>query len=308
MTMRKLKKKVYLIGGRPELVIYGDIEPVFASTELRPADSSIIESEHDAIRIYFLGGALAREIPVEIPEALRTIINGSEVCITTDGITEFGEWYGRAGSVVDTTRKLAVIVFPGLRNFNRDFVSRFIFRPILDELLCLSGYIPLHAAGVACHGAGCIITGYAGSGKTSLIDGLMDMGFDFLADDRVVVKRGDRNSVCMYAMPEYIRRAVTARGPKHKISPPAVSSEKVPVKYILFLGKKKRGKTFLKALSGTEAAARLMQAVSANPEPRMRQQMFELITDMCQKAVSYDLSGHGSIRKWVRSAFDLFNK
>ena len=295
-----MKKKVYLIGERPELILYGDIEPVFAAAELLPVIDNQVEPVIDAIRIFFFGGAAAEHFPFEIPPSSKTVFENDDVRITSDGINRYGQWYGRALSVLNPEKKTAVIVLPGLRALNTDFISRYIFRPILDELLYDSGYMLLHAAGVASHGEGCIITGPAGSGKTSVVSGLIDKGFEFIADDRIVLKKDDDDRVCMYAFPEYIRRVVTARGPKRLVLPPVSNTKRAVVKHIVLLhGEETEDETTLRAISAAESSARLIRLVSVEPETGQHSRLFEFITDMCDDAESCLLSGRGDVDAWV---------
>jgi len=306
MTVPKLKKKVYSIGGSPELVVYGDINPVFAATELIPSEDHTAEPERDAIRIFFLGGTQAAAAPLEIPPDTRPVFEDSDVTIKAKGAYRYGEWYGRARSITDLERKLAIIVLPGLKPLNKDFISRFIFRPILDSLLSERGYIPIHAAGIAFGTGGCIIAGPAGSGKTSLLTGLVERGFGFMADDRILVKEDSVKGVCMHAFPEYIRCAVTARGPKRLVLPPPTAIETTPVHFILILeGKSAINTPSLKAIGKAEAAARLFQFISANLEPFARHRAFNIIGDLCDISNAYVVRGWGNPRAVIRLTADI---
>ena len=260
-----LKKKVYPIGGSPDLVVYGDIESVFTATELIPLSHPVIEPVRDAMRMFFFGGAAAYDIPVELSSAAQTVFEAGDVHLAVDGALRIGTWFGRAQTVVRIDRKLAVIVITGLQGLNKDFISRRLFRPVLDELLSGIGYVMLHAAGVAAGDGGCIITGPAGSGKTSLLFGLVENGFGFLADDRILIRKEPDNPVMLYAFPEYIRLAINPRWPKRLIAPPDSAVTRTRVKHILFLqGGKPGGKTELLPVGAAEAAARLLQSISLN--------------------------------------------
>ncbi len=301
-----LKKKVYLIGGSPDLVVYGDIEPVFAAIELIPLDHPAIEPVRDAVRIFFLGGQAAYDIPVELSSLAQTVFESGDVHLAVDGALRIGTLFGRAQTVVRIDRKLAVIVIPGLRGLNIDFISRRLFRPVLDELLAGIGYITLHAAGVAAGDGGCIITGPAGSGKTSLLYGLLENGFGFLADDRILIRKEHDNPVMMYAFPEYIRLAINSRAPKRLIVPPDSTVTKTRVKYILFLqGGKHCGKMELLPVGAAEAAARLLQSISLNTGQTIQQREFELIGDSMEDAKAFRLSGWGNGRRWVSMVSEL---
>ena len=301
-----LKKKVFSIGGRPELIVYDDIEQVFAATELIPSGERTIMPVHNAspfVRVFFFGGATACDIPVDVPSPAHTVFEADDVRIAADGALRFGAWFGRAQTVVHRDSKVAVIVVPGLKGLNKDFISRYLFRPILDELLCGIGYIPLHAAGVTAGGGGCIIAGPAGSGKTSLLYGLIGNGFGFLADDRILIRKEPDTPVLMYSFSEYIRLAVNPRRPKRLISPPDAPVKRTGVRYVLFLqGPASGQKTELRPAGAAEAAAMLLHFVSrvpVNTDHAVRQKAFGMIGDILEHAKAFRLSGWGSRQHWV---------
>ena len=207
--MKKLQRKIYRIGGEPELVVYGDIGPVFKATELRAVRDNSLKPNSGAIRIYCFGGTVCGNIPVEIPDTALTVHESDDILLKADGFIRYGDWYGKAQSVADLQRKQAVILVSGLNGLNLDFVSRFIFRPVLDSLCAASGYLPFHAAGVVSAGGGCMIMGPAGAGKSSLVKGLVENGFQFLADDRILIKQAGAEESFIHAFPEYIRHTVS---------------------------------------------------------------------------------------------------
>lgn len=69
----------------------------------------------------------------------------------------------------------------------------------------------LHASAVACDGRGLLILGPSGSGKSALALQLMAFGADLVADDAVVLRRGEDGTLAATA-PDTIRGLVEARG------------------------------------------------------------------------------------------------
>lgn len=304
--MKKLHRKIFLIGGEPELAVYGDITTVFKATELRTAYDQSTGLKSDAIRIYFFGEASCGNMPVEIPHTARLIYESEDVVLKAHGAVRYGDWYGKARSVADLQRKKAIIVVPGLNRLNIDFVSRFIFRPVLDRLLAASGYIPFHAAGVVSSDGGCLIIGTAGAGKSNLVKGLVESGFQFLADDRILIKYGGPGGLFIHAFPEFIRYAVSDHSLKRMISPPDTADTVVPVTRIFFLDGNKSDKSInIGHISKAEAAAKLMQYISSNLEPELRRQAFTITGDICSTSCACVLNGWGDPHGWIQAVTDV---
>ncbi|MCE5251657.1 hypothetical protein LLG96_15725 [bacterium] len=308
MTIRLLKKLVYEIGGRPELVVYGDSTAVFNATGLRSMVNTGAEPHRDAIRIVFLGGTRASGIPFEVPENASTVYDSNGVLLRENGVFLYGSWYGIARSITDRKHRQAIIVMPAAGRFNKDYISRFIFRPILDELLCLNGYVPLHAAGIVLRWGGCIIAGSAGSGKSSLVMELVNGGSGFIADDRVLVRKtGASGNICMmYAFPEFIRFSRSPRGVKRLLKPPVPAINEAPVKVILLLDGKQNVKSVsITTVGKAEAAARLMHHVSPNLQISDIRSAFDMIGDLCGTAVTFRISGWGDPGEMIRRVSGL---
>lgn len=68
----------------------------------------------------------------------------------------------------------------------------------------------LHGSAIAVDGAGCLILGPAGSGKSSLALSLLGLGADLIADDRVIL-RVTPDHVTLDA-PDTLPAAIEARG------------------------------------------------------------------------------------------------
>ena len=85
-----LHKRVYSIGGKPELVIYSDSSTGLDTIELRNELDPTIIPENDAVEIFLLGGVMADKVSVEIsssssiifiPPFLNIIINITNILI-----------------------------------------------------------------------------------------------------------------------------------------------------------------------------------------------------------------------------------
>jgi len=205
MISGMLHKRVYLIGGKPELVIYSDSSTGLDTIELRNELDPAIIPENDAIGIFLLGGVMADKVPVEISSSTSIIFSSQSVIIRSNNSLRFGDWYGKARTITDLQNRCAVISVPGMRYFNKDFVARLIFRPVLDRLLFEKGYIPLHASCAVKGEKACIIAGAAGSGKSTLLWGLLEKGMSFISDDRLLVKEKEGGPFYTHSFPEFIR-------------------------------------------------------------------------------------------------------
>ncbi|MYL83039.1 HprK-related kinase B [Desulfovibrio aerotolerans] len=81
-------------------------------------------------------------------------------------------------------------VGPCLENDNQ--VVNFINNRFIENRL-KRGALLFHAAGVAMGGAGLVIAGFAGAGKSTLALDIMGQGTDFISNDRVMVSREGAN-------------------------------------------------------------------------------------------------------------------
>jgi hypothetical protein len=72
----------------------------------------------------------------------------------------------------------------------RHLFTDLLLAPLM-EMLKRRGYYGLHAAAVTKDGAGYLLPGGAGSGKTTLALGLIKQGFAYLADDKLLLRRED---------------------------------------------------------------------------------------------------------------------
>ena len=304
MIAGKLERRVYLIGGRPQLVVHSDCQEALEAVEIRCTAGSKRNPDKDAVHIFILGGGSAELAQVEVPPGASDVFVTKYVVIKSDNSHRYGDWYGKAETVTDLTNRRAVISIPDIGYFNRDFVSRMVFRPVLDRLLFECGFISLHAAGVVSGRTGCIIAGNAGTGKSTLLHGLLEEGLDFLADDRIFVKKGN-----IHSFPEYIRLPRTRTGPKYPVVPQDSPVHRVLPKAILFLEKDEEDtKDLCKPVGKTEAAARLLQFLPPFTEEHMLKKAFSVIGDMCGEADIFLVKGWGTPRKRLRSVLNILKE
>lgn len=249
-----LYRRIYSFGDALTLAVYADSREALNLAGLVPG---VEDAPHPpAMELFFLGGRAAFRGATGGPGDGEEILRTPSVSVYSRGMLHFGYWHGKAESVLDRGRNRAVIVMPGARMYHPDFVSRSVCRPVLDRMLWEAGYIPLHAAAVA-YPEGMIIIGDAGTGKTTLLRGLLAEGAEFRADDRAVL----RESGSLLRYPEAIRFVGSAHRRKRVLLPPAGNSSPVPLRRILFL-EPSPGKTRIEPAGRAESAARMIQALS----------------------------------------------
>lgn len=73
----------------------------------------------------------------------------------------------------------------------KSLISHTIFLASLNELLRARGVFPIHAASVSLEGEGVMMSGLSGSGKTTCCISLVLGGFDFLSDDRSLLRQNE---------------------------------------------------------------------------------------------------------------------
>lgn len=279
---RRLFKQTYRIGGEPILAVYSDSAAVFGALDLCSNIEPDTVNAPGVMAIFFLGGEIADQVRLEIPAKAKTIYSGDAVTIRSSGDFHFGHWYGKAESISDRQNGTAVIGVPGFMDYNVDFISRFVFRPILDRMLFDRGFLPFHAAAVVGE-TGCLLVGETGSGKTTLLNAMIQRGMGFLSDDRAILKsEGNDFRVC--AFPERIRLALSPEGRKLSLDPPEFLKCTALAGMIIFLDYETDIMPRVVEIGAAEASARLAQSVSPYLEPRERIEILEQIARICSRA------------------------
>ena len=259
--------------GTLNLIIRTDVKNLFDSIDMCPFEDEAA-SDTETVELFVLGRAGASAVPIDIPQDAIPLIIEQRCRLAQSGGIVFGFWHGRARSMTKTGGGFAVISIPDLRGMNTRYLARTVVRPILDRLIMDTGRVILHAAAAVKNNAGIILVGNAGSGKSTIVHGLMDRGWAFLGDDRVVLVMEDSGREAIHAFPEYIRHASTKSGPKQCIIPAKTTVHARP-SALIFLTPS-TGAPELTRISPADASARLVQAV-----PRLwNQQGYECVLDI----------------------------
>lgn len=78
-----------------------------------------------------------------------------------------------------------------LPEWNADFIYYYIVEPILLDLLKMSGVLVWHSAAVVKDKVAVLLPGVSGSGKSTTTLNFLSLGYQFLADDMVLLRRRD---------------------------------------------------------------------------------------------------------------------
>ena len=226
MIRGRFHERVYAIGGKPVLVIRSDTKSALDMLGLIPAKAVAAE---DAMELFILGRHYPRHVRANLSRDDREDPDFPSSC----GSVRFSDWYGKGTSVHDRIGNIAVAVVPGMRWYHPDFTARGIFRPIIDRMLVLEGYLPFHAAAGFAGGA-FLLAGGPGTGKSTLIAAMIRRGAECLGDDRAVVT-AEAGTPVLHRFPEYVRLPVDATGPKHPFKPPRPKRERVELGTAVFL-------------------------------------------------------------------------
>lgn len=103
--------------------------------------------------------------------------------------------------VLDIDRGVARGLFPDPDSIHSLVFSSYMFSFAFSEILRSRGAFLMHAATVAVESKGVVIPAYSGSGKTTLALALCRGGFNFLSDDRSILRLDDGN-IEVLAFPE----------------------------------------------------------------------------------------------------------
>jgi len=249
-----LHGRTYPIGGRPELEIIADDESIHKLVDLRDVRERPCRS---AVRLFVLGGERLPAMDMPPEEAYPVIMDTGDIIVFGDTKRRWADWYGKARSVVVTEAGIGVIVVPGFSRYNPDFIVRLVIRPVLDSLLAARGYLLLHASAVMTPGGVCIVAGHAGTGKTTLLGRLLNAGFPFVGDDRVLAKRHKDGGILVSALPEYIRAGIDDTAPKRRMMPSLVHTEPAKPRLVVYTGSSEQSGG-IREIGSAEAAGRIL--------------------------------------------------
>jgi hypothetical protein len=110
----------------------------------------------------------------------------------------------RISSVLDKTDLWATLYVEDVSKCASWFIMRFVFYMLIGAMFGCDGYEIVHAAAIALDGAGALIVGSPGSGKSTLVLSCLHLsGMSHLADDVLFLAKDD-GVVHIYAFPEDI--------------------------------------------------------------------------------------------------------
>jgi len=303
-----LVKRLFRVGDETGIAVFADTRRAFDSVGLWGGVDAGPGEPPGAARVFLLAGRTAERARIGFPRESETLMETRHVVLKSFRSCIYGEWYGKARSVMDPGKRSAVILVPGLKFYNRDFMARLVLRPILDRLLFECGYVPLHAAGTASGGKALIIAGETGTGKSTLLKGLMDSGMCFLADDRLLL-RTDSGTPTVHLFPEYLRLPATEKGPKWAVVPPAPSVRTAAAGVILFLERgNPAGRDLCEPIGSAEAAARMFRFISPSIPGNSYERVFHVIGDLCGEARGFIVRGWGAPRDRLRRVREILGE
>jgi hypothetical protein len=76
-----------------------------------------------------------------------------------------------------------------LPDWDPEFIYYYLFEPVLLDVLKKLGVLVWHSAAVVRGGAAVLLAGVSGSGKSTTTLNLLELGYSFLADDVVILRR-----------------------------------------------------------------------------------------------------------------------
>jgi len=168
----------------------------------RASAAESTSSDHLSFRLTALDRS--KDIPKLVPRHARVLYRSSDrdtfdlreiygltlVCHFDGGIIywDFGE---RGLVTCDSRAGQARGFLVGAEEVPRSLISHTFFFQSLNELLRARGVFPIHAASVSLEGMGVLMSGLSGSGKTTCCISLVLGGFDFLSDDRSLLRRNE---------------------------------------------------------------------------------------------------------------------
>ena len=138
----------------------------------------------------------------DFAKGFPVIFEDENVIIQDDSILRYGDWFGRGLSVVYPEKSLGICLLENYYVYNSKFISRYIFRPFLDQLLHEKGIFAVHGACCDHDGSGLLLVGHSGSGKSTTLRLILEQGgWSYVSEDRFVLSIV-RNAPLISGFPE----------------------------------------------------------------------------------------------------------
>ena len=154
--------------------------------------------------------APAEEKPADVAWELITGVDGPLRGRWKMGALRFREYQpfpgvsSRMASVLDKVDLCATLYVEDVSKSAPWFTMRFVFYMLIGAMFGVDGYEIIHAAAIELDGAGALIIGSPGSGKSTLVLSCLKLaGMSHLADDVLFIAKDD-GVVKVYAFPEDI--------------------------------------------------------------------------------------------------------
>lgn len=297
MNSGKLHSKTYSIGGKSVLKVSSDTRNIFGFLELRPDIDSFSNCQDSDYNIIILS-RVVESFKILEKNNCTEIFSYSNVKIYSSDGNKFGDWYGKAQSLTNSRNDISIIIYPGYRDYLPAFFYRMIFRPILDTMLINNGYLLIHAAAVSANDSGWIIAGETGTGKSTTVKALVSEGLFFFGDDRTVLHTDRPFHILSY--PEYICSLRQGYPDKIKSNIFRTKDDSI-IKAVIIIDKNNTKSSFkIEQIHPAQATARLiLHSCISIDENMMDNRRINHISDICQKADCYLLSGYGSVEEKV---------
>ncbi len=146
-----------------------------------------------AVRVEIAKGPVSYPVPLHARRVLRY---GSLRAYHLDGVTWFTDYFSTLEVSADGGAVVGNVCEDSFKDWGVDFFVNVMFPVALFEALRFHGLFYTHAAGlVSPSGRGYLISGNAGSGKTTLTLSLVHGGYRFLSDDTVFLRLKDGDDV-----------------------------------------------------------------------------------------------------------------
>ncbi len=265
-------------------------------------------------------------LPLKIPEEARQV---SPAAISTHYLYD-DLWlidFGNSGAVVVDRERETLMVFCPRHRFRKILLSlESLFYPMF-ELMRRHGVYPIHSGAVSLEGKGVVIAGNSGAGKSTLIIHLVRSGFNFLSDDRCLMRRncGRYEVVGVHGFARVYPQNVCDAPELHSVSKhfkeehckkeydigqiyPDRVAESAPVEMILLPQWKGNGTTRIKPISPMDAAIQLLPLSVETLFPDTARTQFQFIGELVERVAVYRMELGEDRWRWPHMLKELMGE